>query len=70
MSLAEQLRARREALGLTQRDVADRAHLELHTVYNVEKGRTLPRMGTLEAMVAALECELQLVPAALRAVRK
>ncbi len=56
------LRARREAIGLTQHDVAKRSGL-LQTNYSkIEEGKSDPRFSTLQEIARALSLELMLVP--------
>jgi transcriptional regulator with XRE-family HTH domain len=53
---------RRQALGLTQQDVAKRSGL-LQTNYSkIEQGKTDPRFSTLQDIARSLSLELMLVP--------
>lgn len=52
------LRPRREALGLTQQAVADRAGVDRSNIANWETGRSLPMAALLPALAMALECSI------------
>lgn len=52
---------RRQAL-LTQEDLARVAGVSKATVQNFEAGRSMPRFSTLQALAAALGCEVAPVP--------
>jgi transcriptional regulator with XRE-family HTH domain len=52
--LGDQIRARRIELGLPQHDVADRLGVERDTLRNWEKGRTMPEVKFLPAIIAFL----------------
>lgn len=57
------LRERRERLGWTAEGLASRAGLSVHTVRDVDSGRTrAPRIDTLRAMAVAMDLTLGLVP--------
>jgi transcriptional regulator with XRE-family HTH domain len=59
------LRSRRQALGLTQHEVAKRSGL-LQTNYSkIEQGKTDPRLSTLQDIARALSLEVMLVPSEL-----
>lgn len=47
--------ARRDALGWTQRDLAEYASVSLGTVGNIEAGKKTPQKAKLEAVLAALD---------------
>lgn len=51
-----QLRARREAAGLTREQLAVYAGTSARTVQRTEVGRTIPRLSTLIAIAAVLDC--------------
>lgn len=48
------LRRLREAKGLTQSEVAKKLHLARHTVTQIETGRCVPRLDTVERMAKAV----------------
>ena len=57
------LRDHRERLGWTTERLANRANMSVHTVREVESGRTRsPRIDTLRAIAAAMDLTLGLVP--------
>src|SRR5690554_4192746 len=56
----------RQAHGLTQAQLAEKAGLSRMAVQKAESGSTDPRLSTLEVMARALGMEIMLVPAALR----
>ncbi len=59
------LRTRRQALGLTQEDVAKRGGV-LQTNYSkIEQGKTDPRFSTLLDLARALSLEIMFIPAEL-----
>ncbi len=55
VTLAEQLRAAREAAGLTQQDLAVRAGVSMMTVSRIERGATTESRGAVEKIAAALD---------------
>jgi transcriptional regulator with XRE-family HTH domain len=60
-SLGALLRRCREAIGLTQQDLAERAGVSLGMVRDVEQRRTRrPRAGSVRALLAALNLPLSL----------
>jgi len=61
-SLIETLAARREALGLTHAQVAERSGLTERSVRNALAAQGNPQMSSLLALVDALELELNLAP--------
>jgi HTH-type transcriptional regulator/antitoxin HipB len=60
--LVEQLGARREALGLTHAEIAERCGLTERSVRNALGERANPQLSSLLALVDALGLELQLAP--------
>jgi len=56
--LAEAIRARREELGLSQRQVAERAGMTQPGVARFEAGGTTPTLPLLERLAAALDLTL------------
>jgi transcriptional regulator with XRE-family HTH domain len=56
----QRLASRRRKLGLTQAEVAERAHLPQSEVSRIETGKANPTYATLKALADALEAELKL----------
>ncbi|MDR7252260.1 transcriptional regulator with XRE-family HTH domain [Nocardioides sp. BE266] len=54
-SLAAALRAQRESAGLTQEDLAGRAHVSVQVVRRLEAATANPTLGTLHAVTTALD---------------
>jgi len=52
------IRKERKARGWTQEELADRAHVSLRTVQNVEGRKSTPQPENLRALLAALDIEL------------
>lgn len=52
--LAEVVRSRREAEGLTQTDLSVKSGISLRSIQRIEKGEVLPRPFTLKALQNAL----------------
>jgi predicted transcriptional regulator len=61
-TIAEQLRARREALGLSQRAVATLTGLQQAQLSKIERGTIDPRLSTMTEIARALDLEPVLVP--------
>ena len=61
--LAVQLRIKRRARGLTQAQLADLARVTRYKVIAVEKGTLSVGMIAYARVLAALDCELSVVPA-------
>jgi transcriptional regulator with XRE-family HTH domain len=57
-SLAESLRIRRTAAGLTQDELAIRAGLERKTVNRIENERLSPTIDTLVRLALVLKCSV------------
>lgn len=55
-AFASRLKARRLALGLTQEDVATRAHLQKSAISLYEKGIYMPYVPNFVDLCDALEC--------------
>jgi transcriptional regulator with XRE-family HTH domain len=55
------IRARRLALKLRQRDVAERAGLNIHTVWQIERGKAPPTTSSLRRIAEVLDLTLILV---------
>ena len=60
--LIEQLARRREALGLTAAQLAERSGLTERSIRNALGSQGNPQLSSLLALVGALDMELQLVP--------
>ncbi len=56
--LGQRLRARRQALGIDQRTLADIAGVSVHAVSNLEGGRGNPTIRVLECLGTAVGLEL------------
>lgn len=65
--LAMELVQARQAHGLTQAELAERAGLSRMAVQKAESGSTDPRLSTLQVMARAMGMELMLVPTEIRA---
>lgn len=63
--LAEKIRRRRLNRGLTQADLASLAGLTRQKVIAVEKGSMAVGMSAYAKVLAALDCELEVIPAAM-----
>lgn len=51
------IRVRREALGLTKRELARRTQLNEKTIQRIEAGKRFPLPVTLDAIARALDCD-------------
>ncbi len=58
IELGQRLRARRQALGIDQRTLAEIAGVSVHAVSNLEGGRGNPTVRVLESLGTALGLEL------------
>jgi len=56
--MSQRIRRRREALGLSQRDVAGAAGLSRQLVGTVERGRHLPSVNAALALARALDARV------------
>jgi len=63
--LAAQLRKKRMTVGLTQAQLADLARVTRYKVIAIEKGSLSVSMDAYARVIAALDCELGVVPAVL-----
>ena len=61
-AVADEVRARRRALGLTQQDLAELAGVSERFIRFVEQAKPSVQLDTLEAVLAALGLELRVVP--------
>lgn len=64
--LSQELVKARQAQGLTQAGLAEKAGLSRMAVQKAESGTTDPRLSTLQVMARALGMELMLVPTEIR----
>lgn len=55
MTLPEKIINVRRTRGLTQEELAQKAHLAIRTVQRIENGQSIPRMYTLRAIADALD---------------
>lgn len=55
--LADRLLQRRQAAGLTQKELALRAGVRVETLNRIEKGRTTPDFKTIRKLVNAINTE-------------
>lgn len=62
MDAAQTLRDARRQAGLTQRGLARRAHTQQPTVARIESHAVVPRVDTLDRLLAACGLELATVP--------
>jgi HTH-type transcriptional regulator/antitoxin HipB len=60
-AIGQQLRARRQGLGLSQAALADKAGVSRVFVEKIEAGARTPSWGTLERLARALGCRVQLM---------
>ena len=60
MTAARLLRRARRSAGLSQRALADRAGVPQPAVARIEAGAVSPRVNTLEALLAAAGCALEI----------
>lgn len=63
-SLARQLAARRRALHLTQKQLAEMTAIDQAEISRIERGQANPTTATLGTLTRALGVEVRLVPAA------
>ncbi len=61
--LSKQIRARRLNMGLTQVQLAARADLPRQKIIAIEKGGVSVSVAAYARALAALDCELQVIPA-------
>jgi y4mF family transcriptional regulator len=61
-AVADEVRGRRRALGLTQQDLAELAGVSERFIRFVEQAKPSVQLDTLEAVLAALGLELRVVP--------
>ncbi len=58
MTIGENIRQRRKAAGLRQRELANRLGVSQGRVSDLERGRTEPRLDTIRRLAAALGCTM------------
>jgi transcriptional regulator with XRE-family HTH domain len=56
LTLGEQLAARRNTLGLSIRELAERCNLSPAIIHKLETGQRYPTVRTLEQLVGGLQC--------------
>ena len=56
----DQIRAIREALGMTQAQLADKVGRSLRSIQQIELGEAMPKITTLQKIAAALNTELKI----------
>ena len=64
LDIAQTIYNRRVALGMTQKQLADKSGLNIVTVCDLECGRHLPRFDTLEMVLEALGLKMEIVEVA------
>ncbi len=63
-AFAERLKAARQARGMTQRDLADKAHVTFSYISRLEAGASAPGIDTLDQLARALQINvIELLPA-------
>ena len=62
--LIDRLIAERHRKGITQKELAQTAHLTQSVIARLESKRTIPQLDTLIKVANALDCDLAIVPAA------
>ena len=62
MAIIDELIEIRKAKGLTQKELADAAHLTQSVVARFESKKVTPQLDTLLRVAAALGCSLEVVP--------
>ena len=55
MTVGERIRRRREALGWTQTELAQRSFVHRTTIVGIERGRRLPQFDTLADLAEVLQ---------------
>ena len=55
MSIGDEIRKRREAVGLSPEQLAAKAHVDGSTVRRIEDGATSPRLSTQHRILRALD---------------
>lgn len=61
--IIDRLIEQRHKKGMTQKDLAKAASLTQSVIARLERKKTTPQLDTLLKVAAALDCELELVPA-------
>ena len=57
----EEVRRKRKRKHFTQRNLADRLHVSLRTIMDIENGHTIPRLDTVIAICLELDISLDAV---------
>lgn len=56
--LGQRVREARKALRITQQELADKAHVSLGVINNLETGKTVPQGGNRQAIAKALAADV------------
>lgn len=59
MNVGEKIKARREALGMPQVELAERAHVSQAMICQIERGTKLPSLPLSAEIAAALNCDVK-----------
>lgn len=59
MNIGQTIRQRREALGWTQAELAERANVSQPMIAQIERGSKSPTVQLAQEVAAALDCTLQ-----------
>lgn len=62
MKAGQIVRTAREREGLTRKELADKAGLSLPTIYNIESGKTDPKMDTMLRIMRVLDYDIVFNP--------
>lgn len=62
MKAGQIVRTAREREGLTRKELADKADLSLPTIYNIESGKTDPKMDTMLRIMRVLDYDIVFNP--------
>ncbi|MBQ8569362.1 MAG: helix-turn-helix transcriptional regulator [Oscillospiraceae bacterium] len=57
--IGRNIRAKREELGMDQRELAGRAGISAAAVSKIEKGKNIPMADTLRKIAKALHCDME-----------
>lgn len=61
-AIIDRLIEERHNKGLTQKQLADAAHLAQSVIARIESKKVIPQLGTLMKIAFALDCRLKVVP--------
>jgi len=62
MKAGQIVRTAREREGLTRKELADKTGLSLPTIYNIESGKTDPKMDTMLRIMRVLDYDIVFNP--------